>query len=303
MVVKSATSTIATSPGVLDYILPRNPVTQYREFRLVPESIELALGKYLYPSMMDSQGGQSINSKYHDILTTVGKRIARHTDRRDLPFEFSVVDSSVLNAWCIPGGKIAFYRGLIERMEAETDTFGVGKFTLEEKIAAVMSHEETHACARHSARSLEFVVFLTAAFKVFQYGLSFFIANTEKELDRARAHQPNINLSHQHAMLGIAKTANFLFHSAYDLFFKLLQTHGSRQHELEADRYGMLYLQRAGYNPKVAVWLQEFFAKQRPDDNTFLDKVIHLFSSHPTSKERAALNRKTLEDLTQGLLK
>ena len=306
MTVRTIAQQAAPTEGFLDYFLPRNPVTQSRELRLVPQSVELALGKYLYPVMVESKGGRCYTKNYQELVETVGKRLAKHTDRSDLPFEFTVIDSSVVNAWCIAGGKIAFYRGLIEKLEREDNTFGVGHFTLEEKIAAVMAHEETHACARHTARSLEFAVFLTAAFKVLQYALSFFIAKTEEEIkqEKAKSEDPyKNNLSNKHAMLGVARTVDTLFDYSYNLIFKLLQTHGSRQHELEADRYGMLYLKRAGYNPKTAIWLQEFFAKQHPHDGGFLDCVMNLFSTHPTSEERAALNRKTFEDLNKGLLK
>ena len=49
------------------------------------------------------------------------------------------------NAWCMPGGKIAFYEGLFKAFQNETRDFGVGNFTLEEKIAAVLAHEVVHA--------------------------------------------------------------------------------------------------------------------------------------------------------------
>jgi len=293
-----------TSPekGVLDYILPRNPVTRNREFRLVPKSVERTLGSYLYPSMIASQGGYYSKHDYHHLVEKVGKKIAQRSDRSDLSFQFSVIDSSQLNAWCLPGGKIAFYRGIIEKLKIEKGSLGVGSFSLEEKIAAVMGHEITHACARHSARSLEFTAVLYAIFSTLHYVLKIFISNKEAELQKNNPSAKN-SILNKADELTLAKTVDQAFDALYNTLFSLLQKHGSRQHEFEADKYGMVYLKRAGYDPKVAIWLQKFFAKQHPSENGILDKILHLFSSHPTSEERVKENIKTLELIRQGRLK
>ncbi len=292
------------STGYLDYVLPRNPVTKEREFRLVPEAVELALGSYLYSGMISSEGGYYSKHNYQGLIEKVGKRIAPHTDRPELPFQYTVIDSSQLNAWCLPAGKVAFYRGIIERMEHEKDTFGVGHFSLEEKIAAVMGHEVTHACARHSARNLEFVAFLYAVVATLQYALSIFIANTEEDLKKEKPNQLKARpLNDSQNQLALAKTVDVIFTHSYGIILKLLQTHGSRQKEFEADKYGMVYLQRAGYNPKVALWLQKFLEKQRPSDDSFFESIMHLFASHPSSKERYEENCKTLEQIKKGQLK
>ena len=64
----------------------------------------------------------------------------------------------------------------------------------------------------------------------------------------------------------------------------------------------MVYLKRAGYDPRAALWLQKFFAKQHPSEGTFLEKILHLFSTHPTSEERFKKNTETLELIEQGEL-
>ncbi len=298
MGVKNVTQT-AEQSSALDYILPRNPVTKNREVRLVPEIVELALGRLLYSSMIRSQGGRCLDGSYQGLLQKVGKRIAGHTDRTKLPYEFTVINSSQINAWCLPGGKVAFYRGIIEKMDQEKATFGVGRFSLDEKVAAVMSHELTHAAARHSARGLEFSMFLTAVLQLVRYSLSVFIEQSEK----AKTPDSTEAEVKPDTMMQIAQGIDLVFLYSYDTIFNLFSTHGSRQHELEADKYGMVYLKRSGYNPKAAIWLQEFFAKNHSHSLGFLDAIFNLFSTHPSSKERAAINRKTYEEIKLGRLK
>ncbi len=293
----------STEKSYLDSILPKNPVTNKREFRLVPKSFERTLGSFLYPGMIASGGGYYNKHNYHRIVEKVGEKIAQRSDRSDLSFQFSVIDSGILNAWCLPGGKVAFYRGLIEKMKAEESSLGIGFFSLEEKIAAVMSHEITHACARHGARNLEFAAFLYALFSALEYALTFFISNTEKELAKTQENHKKTSPFDKRDQLALAKIVSGLFEPLYKTVFKLLQQHGSRQHELEADKYGMVYLKRSGYDPKVALWLQKFFAKQHPSEDGILAKILHLFSSHPTSEERLKENTKTLKLIETGKLK
>jgi beta-barrel assembly-enhancing protease len=292
---------INSSKGVLDYIFPKNPVTHNREIRLVPSSVERTIGSYLYPSMIDSQGGYYSKHGYDTLVEKVGKRLAEQSDRSHLHFQFNVIDSSKVNAWALPGGKIAFYRGLIQKMDAEKDTFGIGSFTLEEKLAAVGGHEIVHACARHSAKGLEFTMVLYILLSGLQYTIGIFIQNKQKELENQKESGQKPLMNHEQ-QLAIAQMVNLAFHKAYNTIFNLLQCHNTRQHEFEADRYGMVYLKRAGYDPKAAIWLQKFFAKQHPSEGTFLEKLLHLFSTHPTSEERLKENEKTLEMIEQGQL-
>ena len=75
----------------------------------------------------------------------------------------------------------------------------------------------------------------------------------------------------------------------------------SKRNEYEADRLGMHLMQKAGYNPKAALWLQEYFIAINPP-STFKwfryikDRFIHL--SHPSPQERFEANKKTLGELT-----
>lgn len=287
---------------VVDKIAPRNCVTKQRQvFSVIPESIEIGLGSWLYPQMINSQGGEYLRHGFNNDVDRIGTRLCAHSDRPNLPYQFKVIDSNILNAWCLPGGKIAFYKGLILKMDQEMSDFGLGAhFTLEDKIAGVMSHEITHAAARHSARSLEFGAFITGVLLTSQAFLKIFIRNSEETLRNNPEHPEARNLQ---LNVRIARIIDSVFNVFYDSIYHLITSCAGRHKELEADKYGMVLLKRSGYDPRVGIWVQEFFAKQHPKTHIgWVDYITHIISSHPHAEDRAAINRKTLEEINSGLL-
>jgi predicted Zn-dependent protease len=80
----------------------------------------------------------------------VGERVAASSDR-ELPYEFTVLNNSVPNAWALPGGKIAINRGLLTELQSEAE------------LAAVLGHEVVHAAARHGAQQMERSMLLQGA--------------------------------------------------------------------------------------------------------------------------------------------
>lgn len=128
-----------------------NPVTGEREFSLVSAEQEIEIGKENYPYMQQSGGGEyDIDPELTRYVQSVGDKLAAVSDR-PLPYEFVVLNSSVPNAWALPGGKIALNRGLLTEMDSEAE------------LAAVLGHEIVHAAARHSAQQMSRGVLLQAA--------------------------------------------------------------------------------------------------------------------------------------------
>ena len=120
-----------------------NPVTGDRELTFVTEAGEIRMGEQNYRPMQQSQGGvYDVDETLTTYVNGVGQRLAAVSDR-PLPYEFVVLNSSVPNAWALPGGKIAINRGLLTELESEAE------------LAAVLGHEIVHAAARHSARQIE----------------------------------------------------------------------------------------------------------------------------------------------------
>jgi beta-barrel assembly-enhancing protease len=120
-----------------------NPVTGKKEVQFVSESSELATGAREYAPTRQSEGGDlKILPELTVYVNGVGQKLAAVSDRQ-LPYEFTVLNSSVPNAWALPGGKIAINRGLLTELDNEAE------------LAAVLSHEIVHAAARHGAKAQE----------------------------------------------------------------------------------------------------------------------------------------------------
>jgi predicted Zn-dependent protease len=129
-----------------------NPVTKKKEFQFVSQEKEIAIGKENYSPARQSQGGDYIiDPELTAYVQGIGKRLGAVSDRPELPYEFVVLNDSVPNAWAMPGGKIAFNRGLLYELNSEAE------------LAAVMGHEIVHAAARHGAKSMERGIFMQGA--------------------------------------------------------------------------------------------------------------------------------------------
>jgi predicted Zn-dependent protease len=118
-----------------------NPLTGDRNFSIIPESQEVAMGKEAAAEV-----GQSIgiydDPKAQQYVAALGKRLAASSERPNLPWSFQVVDDPVVNAFALPGGFIFVTRGLLTHMGSES------------QLAAVMGHEIGHVTGRHSVRML-----------------------------------------------------------------------------------------------------------------------------------------------------
>jgi len=233
-----------------------NPVTGQRDLSLVSEQWELEVGASQYAPLIQSQGGDfTLDPGLVEYVRSVGRRIAAVADR-DLPYEFHVINESVPNAWALPGGKISINRGLLTEMDSEAE------------LAAVLGHEVVHSAARHGAQNQSRSILLQGA--VLAGGLAAGAATDDDRYTQA-------------ALLGGTIGA------------QLISQRYSRDAERESDRYGMLYMKRAGYNPRGAVELQETFL--RLSEGRRSDVFSALFASHPPSRERLEANRDMLAEL------
>jgi len=149
---KTFTSKFAAAALVLLLVgCGTNPVTHKRELQLVSESEEISIGQKNYMPARQQQGGDYIiDPELTTYVQSVGKKLAAVSDRQ-LPYEFVVLNNSVPNAWAMPGGKIAFNRGLLYELNSEAE------------LAAVLGHEIVHAAARHGAQSMETGMLLQGA--------------------------------------------------------------------------------------------------------------------------------------------
>jgi len=199
-----------------------NPVTGRKEIQMVSEGQEIQLGQQYYGPSRQSQGGDYVTDpRVTEYVRQVGNRLAAVADR-PLPYEFVVLNSGELNAWALPGGKIAINRGLLVELKNEAE------------LAAVLGHEIVHAAARHGAQQMEKGQLMQIGAAVASIGAAVYGGS---ELGQVVG---------QGAAVGA----------------QLLQAKYGRDDELESDHYGMKYMKLAGYDLQAAVSLQELFVRK-----------------------------------------
>ncbi len=117
----------------------RNPVTGKKEFMLMTEGQEMALGKQSDPSIIQAYGLYD-NQELQDFINSRGQEMVKVSHRADMEFNFRLLDSPVVNAFAVPGGYVYFTRGIMAH------------FNNEAEFAGVLGHEIGHVTARHSAK-------------------------------------------------------------------------------------------------------------------------------------------------------
>ncbi len=117
----------------------RNPVTGKRDFMLMSEKREVAMGKQSDPAIQASFGVYK-NARLQTFIHSKGQSMARISHRNNIRYEFKVLDSPVVNAFAVPGGYVYFTRGILAH------------FNNEAEFAGVLGHEIGHITARHSAK-------------------------------------------------------------------------------------------------------------------------------------------------------
>jgi predicted Zn-dependent protease len=139
----------------------RVPYTGRRSVVLLPFSSELELGAQAYKEILAdetiiTEGDQA------KAVRVVGRRIARRTPSnfRNLDWEFRLIKSDSINAFCLPGGKVAVYQGILPAMKTEAG------------LAAVLGHEAGHAVARHGAERISGTMLLNLGLAVADITLS-----------------------------------------------------------------------------------------------------------------------------------
>ena len=116
-----------------------NPATGKREFSLMSEAQEIELGKQMDVEIRREMGLYD-DPELQSYVEEVGMRLARASERPNLPWHFAVVDQPAINAFALPGGYIYLTRGILPFLDNEAE------------LAGVLGHEIGHVTARHSAQ-------------------------------------------------------------------------------------------------------------------------------------------------------
>src|SRR6266545_7259595 len=118
------------------------PITGRSQLQLVSGEQEVQMGTEAYKEIL-AKAKLSTDPTVNALVTRVGTRIAAATGRTDLPWEFKVIDDpKTVNAFALPGGKVAVYTGILPITGDEAG------------LAVVLGHEVSHVMARHSAERM-----------------------------------------------------------------------------------------------------------------------------------------------------
>ncbi|RYY62486.1 MAG: M48 family peptidase [Chitinophagaceae bacterium] len=210
-----------------------NAVTGRSQLKLLPESQLQSMAVTQYQQFLtENKVVSASGSRDAEMVTRVGQRITKAvTDYyaskglsdqlAGYQWEYKLVQSNDVNAWCMPGGKIVVYTGLLPITQNEA------------ALAAVMGHEVSHAIFNHGNERMS----QSMGAEALQAGLQVALAN-----------KPAATQSLFLGAFGVGSQVGVL------LPF-------SRKHELEADHYGLIWAAMAGYNPQEAIALWQRMEK------------------------------------------
>ncbi len=242
----------------------KNSITGRRGFKLLPESELQTMASQQYVQFLSGTKVLSENvNKDAQMVTRVGQRITKAVEEyyakkgisnqlEGFKWEYNLVDDKAVNAWCMPGGKIVVYTGLLPITQNEA------------ALAIVMGHEVSHALFQHGNERMSQGLMQQLGGVALQVA----VANKPQETQQ-------------------------LFMGAYGAGSQLgVLLPFSRKHELEADRFGMIWSAMAGYNPQESIPLWERMEKAAGSGQ----KPPEFMSTHPSEQRRIVQLQKYMEE-------
>ncbi len=231
-VLVGALAVLATACGTTNTV----PITGRKTRLLVDDAQILSLSTQQYQEYM--QGATlSTNQANTAMVKRVGQKLASAVENflmnngyaqevQNFKWEFNLVNKNEVNAFCMPGGKIVVYEGLLPITQDETG------------LAIVLGHEIAHAVAKHSAEQLS------------------------KQTRQQYAAQIGGSVLSQVAQAKGYGNAASIIDMAAQLGFNFANLKYSRDNETEADRLGLIFAAMAGYDPQLAIPFWQRMAQQ-----------------------------------------
>jgi predicted Zn-dependent protease len=190
-----------------------NSITGRHQLDLIGRDSEIQMGVEAYKQALQ-EAPVSKDKALNDQVRRVGMRIAEATKESDYNWEFTVIDDpKTVNAWCLPGGKVAVYTGILKITQDDNG------------LATVLGHEISHAVAHHGAERMSTMTLLQGG----ATALSLALQNKDPS-----------TVSNVMAAFGVGAQVGLI------LPF-------SRKQESEADHMGLIFMSKAGYDPHTAV--------------------------------------------------
>ena len=248
----------------------KNPITGRRQVRFFPESQMIGMSATAYTSFL-TENQQNVlpqSDPRAAKVTAIGKRMAAAVESymneighpellEGFQWTYNTVDDPTVNAWCMPGGRIVFYTGILNLTSND------------DEIATIMGHEIAHAVAGHGNERMSQAVAIQGGTNV----ASFLLMNdTNPSLGNAILLQ-SIGVGSQLGMLKFG-----------------------RKHESESDEMGLIFMNKAGYDPYAAV---SFWTKMK--ENSGGQEPPEFLSTHPSNDRRIAdIQEKLIEMEASG---
>jgi predicted Zn-dependent protease len=226
-----------------------NPVTGEKHRVALSSRDEAVLGLQSFQQILAQSDVVETGPEVEQVRR-VARRLAAATgsDSTNYQWAVSVIRSPIANAFCLPGGKIAVYTGILPLTQSDAG------------LAAVMGHEMAHATARHASQRLLQQDLLQTA----MVGASVSLGDMDPEQRRA--------------ILGALGAG-----AQFGIILPF-----SRDHESEADEMGILYMARAGYDPRESIKFWERMAEAGGD------QPPQFMSTHPSHGSRIERLRKAM---------
>jgi predicted Zn-dependent protease len=180
-------------------------VSQYREF--------LTENKVLSSSNRDAAMVDRVGARISNAITKYYNSQGQQSVIAGYNWEFNTVEDKAVNAWCMPGGKVVVYTGLLPITQTETG------------LAIVMGHEIAHAIAKHGSERMSQAMMQQLG------GVALQVALSQKPQETQELFMMSYGIGSQVGAL----------------------LPWSRQQETEADQYGLIFAAMAGYNPQEAI--------------------------------------------------
>lgn len=217
---------------------------QVVQLSTISDAQEFELGKSINQELIDSNRAKiSNNTEISAYIDRIGQKLAKNSDRPDLPYTFQVVDDDSINAFATMGGFVYIHRGLILAADNEAE------------LASVVGHEIGHIVGRHSIEQMRN--------RAISQGLL-----SAAGLDRNNAVQIGVELA--------------------------VSRPNGRSDELEADRFGLENIVRAGYAPAGILGFMEKLLQQGGSPPSFL-------STHPATSERIKILQELINPQTANV--
>jgi len=200
------------------------PITGRKQLNLVPDVLIREMAFTQYDEVLKQSKTLPKDDELAKLVTKVGTKIqiavetymnanGMQKEMKKMQWAFNTVDEDIANAWCMPGGKVVVYSGLLPTAQSETG------------LAVVMGHEIAHALARHGNERMSESLLVSLGGMALQEAL-------KEKKQKTQALFLGLYMVGSHVALSLPN---------------------NRKQESEADKLGLIFMSMAGYNPEEAV--------------------------------------------------